>query len=59
VAEALAAGVGLTLIGFGSFVVSERDAWEGRNPKTGEKMALAASKSVKFKPGKLLKDAMN
>ncbi len=59
VAEALAAGDGLTLTGFGSFVVSERDAREGRNPKTGEKMAIAASKSVKFKPGKLLKDALN
>ena len=59
VAEALTAGDGLTLTGFGSFVVSERDAREGRNPKTGEKMAIAASKSVKFKPGKLLKDALN
>jgi DNA-binding protein HU-beta len=59
VAEALAAGDALTLTGFGSFVVSERDAREGRNPKTGEKMAFAASKSVKFKPGKLLRDALN
>ena len=59
VAEAVAAGDSLTLTGFGSFVVSERDAREGRNPKTGEKMAIAASKSVKFRPGKLLKDALN
>ena len=59
VAVSLAAGDGLTLTGFGTFAVSERATREGRNPKSGEKMAIAASNSVKFKPGKLLKDALN
>jgi DNA-binding protein HU-beta len=59
ITAALAQGDGLTLTGFGSFAIAERAAREGRNPKTGEKMAIAASKSVKFKPGKLLKDALN
>jgi len=59
ITAALAQGDGLSLTGFGSFAVSERAAKEGRNPKTGEKMAIAASKSVKFKPGKALKDSVN
>ena len=59
ISAALAQGDGLSLTGFGSFAVSERAAKEGRNPKTGEKMAIAASKSVKFKPGKALKDSVN
>ena len=44
---------------FGAFVASDRAASEGRNPRTGEKIAIAASKQVKFKVGKRLKDAMN
>jgi DNA-binding protein HU-beta len=59
VAESLAAGHNLALVGFGTFEVSERGAREGRNPKTGEKMQIAASKAVKFKPGKALKDSVN
>jgi DNA-binding protein HU-beta len=59
ITAALAQGNGLSLTGFGSFAVSERAAKEGRNPKTGEKMAIAASKTVKFKPGKSLKDSIN
>ena len=59
ITTALAQGDGLSLTGFGSFAISERAAKEGRNPKTGEKMAIAASKSVKFKPGKALKDSVN
>ena len=45
--------------GFGTFQVSERKARQGRNPKTGETIEIAASKSAKFKPGKQLKDALN
>jgi DNA-binding protein HU-beta len=45
--------------GFGSFSVSERAARTGRNPKTGESIEIAASKNVKFKPGKELKDSLN
>jgi DNA-binding protein HU-beta len=59
VAETLAAGNSLALAGFGTFEVAERGAREGRNPKTGEKMQITASKSVKFKPGKGLKDSVN
>jgi DNA-binding protein HU-beta len=59
ITSALAQGDGLSLTGFGSFAVAERAAKEGRNPKTGEKMAIAASKAVKFKPGKALKDSVN
>ena len=59
ITAALAQGDGLSLTGFGSFAISERAAKEGRNPKTGEKKAIAASKTVKFKPGKALKDSVN
>jgi DNA-binding protein HU-beta len=48
----------LTLTGFGTFSVEERKARTGRNPQTGEKINIPASKVVKFKPGKLLKDAV-
>lgn len=47
------------LVGFGTFAVTERAASEGRNPRTGEKINIAASKQPKFKPGKGLKDALN
>lgn len=47
------------LMGFGSFVVSHRAASEGRNPRTGEKIKIPASKQVKFKVGKGLKDSVN
>ena len=45
--------------GFGTFEVAERAAREGRNPKTGETMPIAASKTPKFKAGKALKDMVN
>ncbi|SKA71064.1 HU family DNA-binding protein [Desulfobaculum bizertense] len=48
----------LTLTGFGTFVVEERKARSGRNPRTGETIEIPASKVVKFRPGKLLKDAV-
>ena len=47
------------LTGFGSFVTSERKATKGRNPRTGEEIAIPASVSVRFKPGKGLKDSLN
>jgi DNA-binding protein HU-beta len=59
ITAALAQGDGLSITGFGSFAISDRAAKEGRNPKTGEKMTIAASKAVKFKPGKALKDSVN
>ncbi|NBI72432.1 HU family DNA-binding protein [Otoolea muris] len=59
VSEELANGGKIQLVGFGTFEVAERAAREGRNPKTGETMPIAASKSPKFKPGKALKDMIN
>ena len=59
VAEELAKGGKVQLVGFGNFEVSERPAREGRNPRTGETMTIAASKTPKFKPGKSLKDEIN
>ncbi|MCF8480006.1 MAG: HU family DNA-binding protein [Rhodospirillum sp.] len=47
------------LVGFGTFNVAKRAATEGRNPRTGEKINIAASKQPKFKPGKDLKDSVN
>ena len=48
----------ITLTGFGTFTVAERAARTGRNPQTGEPMEIKASRTVKFKPGKGLKDAI-
>ena len=59
VAEELAKGEKIQLVGFGTFEVSERAAREGRNPRSGETMTIAASKAPKFKAGKALKDAIN
>ena len=47
------------LVGFGTFEVATREAREGRNPRTGETMKIAASKAPKFKAGKALKDMIN
>ena len=52
-------GEDVSLIGFGSFSVRERSARTGKNPQTGETIQIAASKSVGFKAGKSLKDAVN
>jgi len=59
ITEALAKGDQVSLIGFGTFVVRERAARQGRNPATGETIQIAASKSPAFKAGKALKDAVN
>ncbi len=59
VAAELAKGGKVQLVGFGTFEVSERPEREGRNPKSGETMMIAASKAPKFKAGKALKDQVN
>lgn len=46
------------LVGFGSFVTADRAATTGRNPRTGEEIQIGASTSIRFKPGKALKDAV-
>ncbi len=56
--EALERGETVSLPGFGSFAPSTRAARTGRNPKTGEPMQIAASRSVQFRPGKGLKEAV-
>lgn len=56
---ALKADDSVTLIGFGTFSVSHRDARSGRNPQTGESITIEAKKLVKFKPGKKLSEAIN
>lgn len=55
----LSGGERVSVPGFGSFSISERAAREGINPATGKKIKIAASKAVKFKVGKELKDAVN
>lgn len=59
VSEELQNGGKIQLVGFGTFEVVERAAREGRNPLTGDKMQIEASKAPKFKAGKALKDAVN
>ncbi|WP_372523882.1 HU family DNA-binding protein [Sulfuricaulis sp.] len=59
IAGTLREGDTVTLSGFGTFSVSNRSARTGRNPRTGEMIAIPASKAPKFKSGKGLKDALN
>ncbi|MDD2219101.1 MAG: HU family DNA-binding protein [Desulfoplanes sp.] len=58
VQDTLVAEGKLTLTGFGTFVVEERKGRTGRNPRTGEEIQIQACKVVRFRPGKLLKDAV-
>lgn len=59
ITEALRNGESARVPGFGSFAPSERAARKGRNPATGESISIKASKSVRFKVGKELKEAIN
>ena len=59
ITSSLQSGSEVRLVGFGTFTVSRRAASEGRNPRTGEKITIPASKQPKFKAGKSLKDAVN
>lgn len=59
VGGALAEGEQVSMVGFGTFVVRERPARSGRNPRTGESIQIAASKTPSFKAGKALKDRVN
>ena len=52
-------GGDIRVVGWGTFAVTKRAATEGRNPRTGETIKIPASKQVKFRPGKALKDAVN
>lgn len=59
VTERLSKGEEVLLVGFGSFVVRNRNARQGHNPKTGEKVHVPASRVPGFRPGKFLRDAVN
>ncbi len=59
ITEALKADDSVTLVGFGTFSVSRREARSGRNPQTGKAIDIAARNVPKFKPGKKLADAVN
>ena len=52
-------GGSVSLVGFGTFAVSDRAARTGRNPRTGEPIKIKKAKVPKFRPGKALKDALN
>ena len=55
----LKSGDEVRLVGFGTFSVANRKASEGRNPRTGDKIQIPASKQPKFKAGKGLKESVN
>ncbi|ASB50915.1 MULTISPECIES: HU family DNA-binding protein [Marinilabiliaceae] len=57
--DALKSGDRVTLVGFGSFGVSERSARTGRNPQTGKEITIPAKKVIKFKAGSELTDSVN
>ncbi len=59
ITQSLRDGESVSIVGFGTFLVRDRAARTGRNPKTGETIQIAASKSPAFKAGKALKDAVN
>lgn len=59
ISSALSGGGEVRLVGFGTFSVTNRRASEGRNPRTGEKIHIPASKQPKFRAGKGLKQMVN
>ncbi|HRJ53933.1 MAG TPA: HU family DNA-binding protein [Candidatus Thiothrix moscowensis] len=59
ISEALAKNDQVALVGFGTFLVRERQERSGRNPRTGESIQIASAKIPAFKAGKALKDAVN
>lgn len=59
ISDELKGGGEVRLVNFGTFLVADRKATTGRNPRTGEPIQIAASKSPKFRPGKILKEAVN
>lgn len=59
ITKALKSGDKVSLVGFGSFTISKREARIGRNPQTGGEVQIAAKKVVKFKPGAELAEKVN
>ena len=58
ISNALKQGQEVRLTGFGTFATSVRKATTGRNPRTGEQLAIGESTSVRFKAGRALKDSL-
>ena len=59
ISDALAREEAVTIAGFGTFSTKRRPARQGRNPRTGDSITIAASKVPSFKAGKTLRDAVN
>ena len=59
ITKTLKSGDKVSLVGFGSFSISKREARIGRNPQTGGEVKIAAKKVVKFKPGAELAEKVN
>jgi len=57
--SSLEKGNDIVLVGFGSFKIVNRQERKGRNPQTGEEITISARNTVKFSPGKILKEAVN
>ena len=57
--EALTAGDTVVIAGFGTFCTRNRAAWQGRNPQTGESIAIPTSNTPAFKPEKAIHDAVS
>ena len=58
IGDALASGESVVIPGFGTFATKTRAARQGRNPRTGESLTIAASKVPSFKAGMTLRDAV-
>ncbi|MCX7109813.1 MAG: HU family DNA-binding protein [Proteobacteria bacterium] len=58
ITEALKRGHTVSLVGFGTFAVKDREERQGRNPQTGDAITIKAAKIPSFKAGKALKDAL-
>lgn len=59
ISESLSNGDKVTLVGFGTFTTSKRNARKGRNPKTGEVIDIPAKTVARFKPGTGLSNSVN
>lgn len=59
ISDCLRQGDKITLVGFGTFSVSTREARQGRNPQNGKAITIPAKKTVKFKSGSKLAEAIN
>jgi len=59
IADELSDGREVQIHGLGNFSFTDRKASRGRNPKTGEEIAIAARRGVKFKPFKTIRDSLN